>query len=181
MPFHQGLLDGLREAAGAAGSIVGTVLRTGLDIVRQDPIGAATAVSILTGRSAQPFPAVAFETPGRSQPPLALPTGGPMPFQQPAVALPPGIIGGLIGSVPGIAAELFGGGGGGGAVMAGGLFRPRAAGVTPSRVVVVPHPVTGEPVFFGHLGRPLLFSRDLSAVRKVNRLARRARRATSKR
>jgi hypothetical protein len=57
------------------------------------------------------------------------------------------------------------------------LFRPSAStGIRPARVVVVPHPVTGAPVFFGNLGRPLLWSRDLSAARKVDRLARRARR-----
>jgi hypothetical protein len=73
---------------------------------------------------------------------------------------------------------LFGGGGGGGAVANGAvqLFRPTATSIRPARVIVVPHPQTGAPIFFGHLGRPLLFSRDLSAARRVDRLARRARR-----
>lgn len=56
------------------------------------------------------------------------------------------------------------------------LFRPTATSIRPARVIVVPHPQTGAPTFFGHLGRPLLFSRDLSAARRVDRLARRARR-----
>jgi len=58
--------------------------------------------------------------------------------------------------------------------LGGALFRPRMGGLTPARVVVVPNPLTGEPIFFGHLGRPLLFSRDLAAHKKVNRLARKA-------
>ncbi len=61
------------------------------------------------------------------------------------------------------------------------LFRPTRSRMRPARVVVIPHPETGEPTFFGHLGRPLLFSRDLSAVRRVNKLAARARRTTRKR
>lgn len=57
------------------------------------------------------------------------------------------------------------------------MFRPTASTMRPASVVVIPHPETGAPTFFGNLGKPLLFSRDLSAARKVNRLARRARRA----
>lgn len=58
--------------------------------------------------------------------------------------------------------------------LGGALFRPTAGRFRPARVIVVPNPMTGEPTFFGHLGRPLLFSRDLSAHKKVNRLARKA-------
>lgn len=57
-------------------------------------------------------------------------------------------------------------------------FRTRGTRVSPAPIVIQPHPETGEPVFFGHLGRPLLFSRDLAAARKVARLASRARRRT---
>lgn len=56
------------------------------------------------------------------------------------------------------------------------LWNPTATSIRPARVIVVSHPQTGAPVFFGHLGRPLLWSRDLSAARRVDRLARRARR-----
>lgn len=55
-------------------------------------------------------------------------------------------------------------------------FVPTMAGMRPARVFALPNPATGAVTFFGHLGRPLLFSRDMSAARKVDKLARRARR-----
>ena len=70
-----------------------------------------------------------------------------------------------------------------GSVQACGPFFParRGRNFVPARLVSIPHPETGEPVFFGHLGKPLLFSRDMSAARKVNKLAARARRVSRKR
>ena len=58
--------------------------------------------------------------------------------------------------------------------------RGRSSGIRPARLVIVPHPETGEPVFFGNLGKPLLFSRDMSAARRVRKLAGRARRASKR-
>lgn len=106
---------------------------------------------------------------------LAMPGGALLPA---AAGIAGRVITGL-GTLGGLSelGEFFGGGEGD-VPMANGvaLFRPTATSIRPARVIVVPHPQTGAPTFFGHLGRPLLFSRDLSAARKVDRLARRARR-----
>lgn len=167
MPFHTGLIDALRDVATGA-----------LATIREDPVGVAQGVNILLGRSQPPTMPIEISLPRAQQPiasaapgpqaviPTPLPGGVPVPMLTPAA-----ISGGFqFGPAPpALPAPVSG--------VSPGLFRPRAAGVTPARVVCVPHPLTGEAVFFGHLGRPLLFSRDLAAVRKVNRLARRARRA----
>lgn len=113
---------------------------------------------------------------------LALPGGAPIaaglaPLAGAAGRVIPRILTGL-GTLGGLSelGEFFGGGEEAAMATAGALFRPTATTIRPARVVVVPHPQTGAPTFFGHLGRPLLFSRDLSAARRVDRLARRARR-----
>ena len=61
------------------------------------------------------------------------------------------------------------------------MFVPTAATVRPAALVMVPNPVTGAPTFFKHAGRPILFSGDLRASKMVDRLARRARRASPRR
>ncbi len=66
----------------------------------------------------------------------------------------------------------FAGGGG----FESGLFRAARASATP-QIFHVANPVTGVETWFGPLGAPLLWTRDLMAVRKVKRIARRARRA----
>lgn len=48
-------------------------------------------------------------------------------------------------------------------------------------LIMVPNPVTGAPTFFKHAGRPILFSGDLIACKRVARLASRARRVSRKR
>lgn len=58
----------------------------------------------------------------------------------------------------------------------GQFFIPNRNGTRPANVVSLADPDTGEPRFFGHLGRPLLFSRDMRAHRRVNKLASKARR-----
>jgi hypothetical protein len=55
------------------------------------------------------------------------------------------------------------------------LFRG-TSGARPIPLITVPNPMTGAPVFYKHAGRPVLFSSDFAAARKVGRLARRARR-----
>jgi hypothetical protein len=108
---------------------------------------------------------------------LALPGGALLPAAAGVAGrVIPRIITGL-GTLGGISelGEFFGGGEE--QQMAGTMmFPPSRTSVRAARVFVVPHPQTGAPTFFGHLGRPLLFSRDLSAARRVDRLARRARR-----
>lgn len=105
-------------------------------------------------------------------------------YQQ-ALALPGGAAVGAVasralqalglGAAGGAAVGALGLGNGNGAV-AGFAFRPTMAGYRANRHFILPHPVTGEAVNFGALGSCVLFSRDMSAARKVDRLARRARR-----
>lgn len=62
------------------------------------------------------------------------------------------------------------------------FFLPsRTVGNRPRSLIMVPNPSTGAPVFFKHAGRPILFSGDLRAAKLVNRIARRARRASPRR
>jgi len=55
------------------------------------------------------------------------------------------------------------------------LFR-QGTSVRPIPLIMVSNPETGAPVFYKHAGRPILFSGDLSAAKKVARIAQRARR-----
>ncbi len=61
------------------------------------------------------------------------------------------------------------------------MFRPTVSSISPAPLVMVPNPLTGAPTFFKHAGKPILFSGDLRAAKMVNRLARRARRASPRR
>lgn len=73
---------------------------------------------------------------------------------------------------------LTGGGGNGmGSTMAliRSPFRPTAAGAS-AQLFVVPNPVTGRPTWFRPAGRPVLFSGDFAAARRVSKVAGRARR-----
>jgi len=64
---------------------------------------------------------------------------------------------------------------GGGAATQCGLFRG-AGGVRmssrPASVVCLPDPITGEARFFGHLGRPLVFQRDVTMAKNIPKLIR---------
>lgn len=51
-------------------------------------------------------------------------------------------------------------------------YSPTRAGVRRKRVFAIPNPVTGEADFFGYLGRPLVFSRDVRGARSLKKLAR---------
>lgn len=89
-------------------------------------------------------------------------------IQQP-VGLPAALLRQVPGTLAGLGlGELFGGGDACPALFRGGAVRTR-----PASVVCVPDPATGEARFFGHLGKPLLFSRDISAAKKVRKLAQR--------
>lgn len=57
------------------------------------------------------------------------------------------------------------------------FFRAGGATARPIPLVMVQNPVTGAPVFYRHAGRPILFSGDLNIARRVDKLARRARRS----
>jgi len=81
----------------------------------------------------------------------------------------PGIVGGAIGGS--LLEGVFGGGGGGSTPM----FRPTMAGAR-AQTFRAQNPVTGQDVFFRPAGKPILWSADLSACKRVNKVARRARR-----
>jgi len=51
------------------------------------------------------------------------------------------------------------------------LFQEGGQAARPKRLFMVPNPTSGTPTFFGHLGRPLLFTRDVQGARKVRKLA----------
>ena len=78
--------------------------------------------------------------------------------------------------VPGLDLEaLLRGSGGGGAATQCGLFRGGAAtrmSSRPAAVVCLPDPITGEARFFGHLGRPLVFQRDVTMAKNIPKLIR---------
>lgn len=128
--------------------------------------------------------------------------GGPMPGIPgvpnamgfgPAI---PAVLGGLagaggriLGQVGGVIARNPGVSGAVGGVLAGeaidaiqasgqgtAFFRATASGARPLPLVMIPNPVTGAPTFFKSAGRPVLFSSDFSAAKKVAKLASRARR-----
>lgn len=62
------------------------------------------------------------------------------------------------------------------AALAGSPFRPTMAGAA-AKIFFVPNPVSGKITWFGPLGRPILWSRDLTVCKRVKKVARRARRA----
>lgn len=76
----------------------------------------------------------------------------------------PGIVGGF-----GLGAAVGGGDGGGGTP----AFRPTMAGAR-AQFFRMPNPATGQDTWFRPAGRPLLWSGDLTACRRVNKVARRA-------
>ncbi len=77
---------------------------------------------------------------------------------------------------PGLAEQLAQlGAGNGGAATQCGLFRGGAAtrmSSRPAAVVCLPDPITGEARFFGHLGRPLVFQRDVTMAKNIPKLIR---------
>jgi len=106
--------------------------------------------------------------------PFALATGTPG-FQQ-AGAI--GLGGALLRQLPGIVGGFAGGaaleglvGGGGGTPM----FRNTMVGAR-AMFFRTQNPVTGQDTWFRPAGRPLLWSGDLTACKRVNKVARRARR-----
>ncbi len=57
----------------------------------------------------------------------------------------------------------------------------RMAGARPRSTVMLPNPVTGKPTWFKHAGRPILWTGDLAATRRVARVAARARKSRGRR
>lgn len=89
----------------------------------------------------------------------------------------PALAGGLVKQLPGIVGGFLGGaaidaaltGGGGGTPM----FRPTMAGAR-AQFFRAQNPATGQDTWFRPAGRPLLWSGDLTACKRVNKVARRA-------
>ncbi len=61
------------------------------------------------------------------------------------------------------------------------FFAPGGMTARPVSLIMVPNPATGKPTFYRHAGRPILFSGDLQVAKRVDRLARRARRSRPRR
>lgn len=167
------------------GDVLGDILVGAVDVLTRPVPGGSILESILT----DPQPMAPTQIIVRNQPPLAAPSPrlGPSPGN----------------SAPPVSPIPFGGGGFGGPQMAdfpggftpvagfpffdvvppgGGagvtLFRaPGISGARPRSLVMVPNPTTGKPTFFKHAGTPILFSGDLRAARRVQRVAARARKS----
>ena len=56
------------------------------------------------------------------------------------------------------------------------LFRAVGEHARPLPLIMQMNPVSGQPTFWRHVGRPLLFSGDLRIAKTVDKVARRARR-----
>ena len=89
--------------------------------------------------------------------------------------------GALAGAGIGAGMSLFGGGGEESALaelpFGGRIFRPTAAGIRARSLVEVVNPITGKKSWYRNVGRPILFSGDLRACKRVRKIAGRARRA----
>lgn len=71
--------------------------------------------------------------------------------------------------------------GGGGIINAPQVFNQTQGGYRAKSFFAVPNPMTGNLSYFRNAGRPILFSGDLSACKRVNKVASRARRASPRR
>jgi hypothetical protein len=60
-------------------------------------------------------------------------------------------------------------------------FRSPTMSARPIPLVMVANPITGAPTFYKHAGRPILFSGDMATCKRVDKLARRARRTRPRR
>lgn len=120
-------------------------------------------------------------------PPLLPPTTGSVPTETPwydvpllDVMFPPSGGATMPGSTAGAPAGTAGSNGGGAAcnamTLARSPFRPTMAGAR-AQPFMMCNPVTGALTWFKPAGRPILFSGDLSACKRVEKVARRARRA----
>ncbi len=118
--------------------------------------------------------------------PQALPGGAQ--FQRASVGgalgrLLPGIAGGL--AAGGLFETIFGGGGADlpdlPGIAPGGIFRVVGPTIRARHLVRVTNPMTGRDVWYRNVGRPILFAGDLRTCRRVEKVARLARRGSRKR
>lgn len=144
---------------------------------RPQQFGFPQAIPTAPIRQALPFLPQPALDPRRFQQVSHFPSGGVVPGVSPASfslggATPVGF------DLPFIDIVPQGGGATLGALTA--PFRPTMAGAS-ANTFVVPNPVTGRPTWFRPAGRPLIWSADLVAVRRVRKLAARAHRVTGHR
>lgn len=88
----------------------------------------------------------------------------------------------LLQQTPGTGVMIPSGGSrGGGIINAPQVFSPTSAGYRAKQFFAVPHPSTGNLTWYRSAGKPILWSGDLRACKRVNKVASRARRATPRR
>lgn len=192
------LSKGVGAIGGAVGDIFGGIVERAPDILSEMIIGRSGGgwpgtPGTAPGPVGYPFPGFPSpsQAPGPFIPPRVLAPGF-TPAERSIMPVLPGgaivqggsfrpVLGGPAGIALGVGSALLGEGigslFGNGNGVGSAAFRQTTGGVRANRSFHLPHPVTGEDVFFGSLGRPLLFTRDMSAAKKVDRLARRARRS----
>lgn len=128
----------------------------------------------MVGTTGPSYPEVYSGPPIGSWIPPTAPMGAPqyVPSVRP-VSLPgtlmrtlPQVLGGVaLGELAEEAAGWFGGGG-------GAFFAPATGRARPMRTIVQMHPETGAPHWWEHRGRPIAYTSDLSAARRLARCAR---------
>ena len=164
--------------AGPGGLVSGAQQGPGGATVRQPRTGRPIVVpGSFTGEPQElPVETQMFQRSFAQMPtPVALPGGALVPQVLRAL---PSVGGGAVGGAvtEGLMA-LFGGGGmvGPGA-SPGTIFRVQGERLVPRRTFEIMNPSTGRTVFYRNMGRPILWSGDLSACKRVNKAASRARR-----
>jgi len=148
----------------------GALAGIGVDFLREKALGVPQVQRIIVGGGGQPlhqFPIAAPQV-RNLNPIISTPAGFTGGSQMPTV-LPGGAVFADF-NVPSLG-DVFGGNPG---INCPVLFKPNRPGARPASMVMVPNPVTGEPVLFKHAGKILLTTSDMTAHRRVNRLARKA-------
>jgi len=162
------------------GKVGGAVLETGLQAI-PDILG-----GLLPGPAPLQIPRGPIPPPFRvpRAAPLDLPIGGPSMAMN--LALPGGapviqagfgdVFGGAIGALLGSGAALTPSG-----ATCPTLFRQTPMTLRAVSSFHITNPSTGKEVFYRNVGRPILFSGDLRVCKTVEKIARRAKRASGKR
>jgi len=165
--FARGVGEFVTDFAGSP--LGGQLAGIGVDFLREKALGVPQVMQVVQpsfgGFGGQQFPSSfptrplnpTFASPvsfGGSMAPVVLPGGAVVAdFNVPS-------IGDVFGGNPGIGCPT--------------MFKPNTPKARPVSMVMVPNPVTGEPTLFKHAGKILLTTSDLTAHRRVNRLARKA-------
>lgn len=195
-PVRSPKITGAAAIPEAIGVALGTALGTGVTGAIQarvsDPAQVPRATRHTRTIVARNLPTVGAAQVGTSgaevapaltwQEPVA---GGPM--RAPASALPggaqiqqAGLFGDLLPLIPEIPRMLFGGEGvqlpAAPGAAAGTIFRVQGPRLVPRRMFQIVNPSTGSVVTYKNVGRPILYSGDFAACKRVQRVASKARR-----